>query len=117
MNLAHLDRHRKLVTTRRGDVSYLDTGSGDEPAALLVHGVGTNAYLWRNLLAEFEGERRAVALDLPTAITRSRRWPTRSPPSARRSTSPTSTSSPTTPAARWRRSSRPGTPSGSAPSP
>jgi pimeloyl-ACP methyl ester carboxylesterase len=30
-----------------------------------VHGLGTNSYLWRNVIDEFSGERRCVAMDLP----------------------------------------------------
>ncbi|HZP29399.1 MAG TPA: alpha/beta fold hydrolase [Acidimicrobiia bacterium] len=63
MELHELDRQRRTVSTRRGDVSILDVGRG--PAALLVHGVGTNALLWRNLLPAVAAERRCIALDLP----------------------------------------------------
>jgi pimeloyl-ACP methyl ester carboxylesterase len=58
-----LEQCRKSVRTRSGDISYLDVGEG--PVVLLVHGVGTNAYLWRNVLAALGGERRGIALDLP----------------------------------------------------
>nr|WP_201784728.1 alpha/beta hydrolase [Nonomuraea pusilla] len=44
-------------------ITYVDEGSG--PVALFVHGVGTGAHLWRNVIAELRGERRCVALDLP----------------------------------------------------
>jgi len=64
MELQELDAHRHTVTTRSGDVSYLDVGTG--PVALFVHGVGTNAYLWRNVIgAVARPGRRCVALDLP----------------------------------------------------
>jgi len=58
-----LEQSRRLVPTRSGDVSCLDLGEG--PVALFVHGVGTNAYLWGNVLAALRGERRCIALDLP----------------------------------------------------
>ena len=80
MDLALLERHRKTAATRRGEVSYLEFGPEPTaatgtpvPVALFVHGVGTNAYLWRNVLAELAGgrsgegagERRCLAIDLP----------------------------------------------------
>ncbi|TMR23088.1 alpha/beta hydrolase [Nonomuraea turkmeniaca] len=45
-------------------ISYVDVGQG--PVALFVHGVGTSSYLWRNVIAELRGERRCVAIDLPS---------------------------------------------------
>ena len=64
MDLALLERHRKTAATRRGEVSYLEFGpeptaatGSPVPVALFVHGVGTNAYLWRNVLAELAGGR------------------------------------------------------------
>jgi pimeloyl-ACP methyl ester carboxylesterase len=32
---------------------------------LFVHGVGTSSYLWRNVIAQLDGERRCLAVDLP----------------------------------------------------
>ena len=66
MQLQELDAHRHTATTRSGDISYLDIGTG--PAALFVHGVGTNAYLWRNVIGGLAGgaaQRRCIAIDLP----------------------------------------------------
>ena len=66
MQLQELDAHRQTVTTRSGDISYLDIGTG--PVALFVHGVATNAYFWRNViggLAAGPAQRRCIALDLP----------------------------------------------------
>jgi pimeloyl-ACP methyl ester carboxylesterase len=63
MELAKLDAHRHSAATRSGEISYLDIGTG--PVALFVHGVATNAYLWRNVIGEVAGERRCIALDLP----------------------------------------------------
>ena len=54
---------RAMVETRAGAVSYLDAGSG--PTALFVHGVGTNAHLWRHVVAALAPERRCIAVDLP----------------------------------------------------
>jgi pimeloyl-ACP methyl ester carboxylesterase len=63
MDLSTLEQHRRTLSTRRGDVSVLDLGAG--PVALFVHGVGTNAYLWRNVMPLVAGSRRCVAIDLP----------------------------------------------------
>ena len=63
MQLQELDTRRHTVTTRSGDISYLDIGTG--PAAVFVHGAATNAYLWRNVIGELTGQRRCIALDLP----------------------------------------------------
>jgi pimeloyl-ACP methyl ester carboxylesterase len=63
MQLQELDARRHTVTTRSGDISYLDIGTG--PAALFVHGIATNAYLWRHVIGELASQRRCLALDLP----------------------------------------------------
>ena len=50
---------------RHGVAHYLDIGTG--PAAVFVHGIATNAYLWRNVIGALttRGQRRCIALDLP----------------------------------------------------
>jgi pimeloyl-ACP methyl ester carboxylesterase len=63
MNVSQLEAYRRTVETRMGPVSYLDIGQG--PVTLFVHGVGTNALLWRNAISALAGERRCVAVDLP----------------------------------------------------
>ena len=63
MQLEELDATRRSVTTRSGEISYLDVGTG--PAALFVHGIATNAYLWRNVIGAVAGQRRCIAIDLP----------------------------------------------------
>jgi pimeloyl-ACP methyl ester carboxylesterase len=63
MELQELDAHRHTVSTPTGDLSYLDIGTG--PVALFVHGIATNAYLWRNVIAGLTGQRRCIAVDLP----------------------------------------------------
>ena len=63
MQLPALDAHRHTVTTRAGDISYIDIGTG--PVALFVHGIATNAYLWRNVISALVTERRCIAVDLP----------------------------------------------------
>jgi pimeloyl-ACP methyl ester carboxylesterase len=63
MQATELDAHRQAVATRSGEISYLDIGTG--PVALFVHGVATNAYLWRHVIGALTAQRRCVALDLP----------------------------------------------------
>jgi pimeloyl-ACP methyl ester carboxylesterase len=63
MQLQELDAHRHTAVTRSGDISYIDAGTG--PAALFVHGLATNAYLWRNVIAGLAAQRRCIAIDLP----------------------------------------------------
>jgi pimeloyl-ACP methyl ester carboxylesterase len=53
---------RSSVPTSRGEISYLDAGSG--PVAVFVHGVLMNAWLWRLPILELAGERRCIAPDL-----------------------------------------------------
>jgi pimeloyl-ACP methyl ester carboxylesterase len=64
MQLHDLDEYRSKVVTASGTASYLDTG-GSGRAALFLHGVGTSSYLWRHVIAQLEGQRRCVAVDLP----------------------------------------------------
>ena len=64
MELQELDAHRHSVATGSGDISYVDVGTG--PVALFVHGVGTNAFLWRHVISALAGpDRRCIAVDLP----------------------------------------------------
>ena len=67
MQLTELHAHRHSIATRSGEISYIDIGTG--PVALFVHGIATNAYLWRNVIGALAGQntggRRYIALDLP----------------------------------------------------
>ena len=63
MQPRELDAGRRTVSTTSGEISFIDIGTG--PAALFVHGVGTNAYLWRNVIGSLAGSRRCLAIDLP----------------------------------------------------
>ncbi len=63
MEPRELDAGRRSVSTKSGEISYIDIGTG--PAALFVHGVGTNAYLWRNVIESLTTARRCLAIDLP----------------------------------------------------
>ena len=76
MQLTEFDAHRHSIATRSGEISYIDTGPvtpegpvAAGPVALFVHGVATNASLWRNVIgalsAQHPGYRRCIALDLP----------------------------------------------------
>jgi pimeloyl-ACP methyl ester carboxylesterase len=53
---------QRSVETASGRISYTEQGSG--PAALFVHGVLLNGYLWRHQLADLSDIRRCIALDL-----------------------------------------------------
>jgi pimeloyl-ACP methyl ester carboxylesterase len=53
---------RQHVDTPFGRISYVERGSG--PAALFVHGVLLNGYLWRHQLAGLSDLRRCIAVDL-----------------------------------------------------
>jgi pimeloyl-ACP methyl ester carboxylesterase len=53
---------RRSVETPSGRISYMEQGTG--PAALFVHGVLLNGYLWRHQLTELSDIRRCIAVDL-----------------------------------------------------
>jgi pimeloyl-ACP methyl ester carboxylesterase len=63
--MERLDKHRSQVRTASGPASYIDTGGPGRPV-LFVHGIGSSSYLWRNVIGELEGQRRCVAVDLPS---------------------------------------------------
>ncbi|WP_329246368.1 alpha/beta hydrolase [Actinoallomurus sp. NBC_01490] len=63
MFLTGFDDHRHTVHTQAGEMSYVEIGTG--PAALFVHGIATNAYIWHNLIPLLADTRRCVAIDLP----------------------------------------------------
>ncbi|MGH3254376.1 MAG: alpha/beta fold hydrolase [Streptosporangiaceae bacterium] len=63
MQLTELNEHRHTATTRSGEISYLDIGTG--PVALFVHGIASNAYLWRHVIGAVAAQRRCIAIDLP----------------------------------------------------
>lgn len=50
------------VETRSGRIAYVEKGTG--PAAVFVHGVLLNGYLWRNQLDALSDVRRCIAIDL-----------------------------------------------------
>jgi pimeloyl-ACP methyl ester carboxylesterase len=66
MQLTELEAHRHSIATRSGEISYIDIDPvGTGPVALFVHGVATNAYLWRNVIGALTTQRRCIAVDLP----------------------------------------------------
>jgi pimeloyl-ACP methyl ester carboxylesterase len=58
-----MDRPLQHVTTPYGDIAYTETGSG--PAALFVHGVFMNGFLWRHVVDRVGEARRCISIDLP----------------------------------------------------
>src|SRR5246127_4384428 len=63
MQLSEFGAHRHTAATRSGQISYIDIGTG--PVALFVHGIATNAYLWRHVIGALTSQRRCIAVDLP----------------------------------------------------
>ncbi len=63
MNLQEFNSHRQTIQTKSGTIGYMDIGEG--PVSVFVHGLGTNGYLWRNVISQLKDERRCVAMDLP----------------------------------------------------
>src|SRR6266851_3103813 len=63
MQLTELEARRHAAAPRSGEISYIDVGTG--PVALFVHGIATNAYLWRHVIGALAGQRRCIAVDLP----------------------------------------------------
>jgi pimeloyl-ACP methyl ester carboxylesterase len=55
-------QEKQRVTTRVGDVAYVERGEG--PVALFVHGVFLNSHVWRHVIERLHGERRCIAVDL-----------------------------------------------------
>jgi pimeloyl-ACP methyl ester carboxylesterase len=53
---------RRSVQTASGRISYTEQGAG--PAALFVHGVLLNGYVWRHQLKDLSELRRCIAVDL-----------------------------------------------------
>lgn len=55
--------YRRSVHSAIGDISYIDIGNG--PVTVFVHGIFTNAELWRHCLRRLSDHRRCIAVDLP----------------------------------------------------
>lgn len=56
------ERHR--VPVLDSEMSYIDTGSGEGPVVVFLHGNPTSSYLWRNVIPEVDGWARCLAPDL-----------------------------------------------------
>jgi pimeloyl-ACP methyl ester carboxylesterase len=69
MTLDEFYADAKTVSTRSGEIGYVDTGeagtTGNHAVAVFVHGVATSGYLWHKVIEQVRAERRCVALDLP----------------------------------------------------
>jgi pimeloyl-ACP methyl ester carboxylesterase len=63
MDLVEFNAHRRTVQTAAGELSYTDFGNGR--TVLLLHGLGVNGYLWRNVVELLREDVRCVVLDLP----------------------------------------------------
>jgi pimeloyl-ACP methyl ester carboxylesterase len=50
---------------RYADLFYYDTGPGDRPAMILIHGLGDEADTWRHLIPLLGDQYRVLAPDLP----------------------------------------------------
>ncbi len=55
---------KKHVTTSMGDIAYLEAGDPSSPPLLLVHGIPTSSYLWRDVLRLLAPSFRCYAPDL-----------------------------------------------------
>lgn len=59
------DYQSHYITLKSGNrVHYLDEGDGDVPL-LLIHGMPTQAYLWREVIPGLARNNRVIAIDLP----------------------------------------------------
>jgi pimeloyl-ACP methyl ester carboxylesterase len=62
MNRTTFESKRQSVETASGHVSYVESGKG--PAALFIHGVLLNGYLWHHQLTGLADMCQCIALDL-----------------------------------------------------
>ena len=53
----------KRVTVEGTDIRYVEQGEGKP--IVLVHGIPTSSYLWRDMIGELAVHGRVIALDLP----------------------------------------------------
>ena len=57
--------HLRQVEVRGCSINYVDLGAGDQPDAILIHGLGGNWQNWLETIPRLAKDRRVVALDLP----------------------------------------------------
>lgn len=62
MDVATFHSKRRFASTPSGDIAYVEQGRGR--VALMLHGVPLNGFHWRHVMAELQGIRRCIALDL-----------------------------------------------------
>lgn len=62
MDAREFAKLRKTIKTTYGEIAYVEKGSG--PAALFVHGVLLNGYLWRDAIEALSDTRRCIAPDI-----------------------------------------------------
>ncbi len=53
----------KFVEVEGKQIHYVDEGNGDK-TFLLIHGIPSNLYLWRNVIPHLETEGRVIAMDM-----------------------------------------------------
>jgi pimeloyl-ACP methyl ester carboxylesterase len=62
MNPSEYVKKAGSVQTASGQIGYVERGTG--PAALFVHGILMNSWLWRNQLDDLSDMRRCIAVDI-----------------------------------------------------
>lgn len=62
MNLATWRAKKKTVEVLGSKMTYVEMGEGDP--IIFQHGNPTSSYLWRNIMPQFEGMGRCIAVDL-----------------------------------------------------
>src|SRR5262245_46298661 len=62
MDRKTFESKRRTIDTPSGRIAYVEHGAG--PAAVFVHGVLLNGWLWRHQLAGLGDIRRCIAVDL-----------------------------------------------------
>jgi pimeloyl-ACP methyl ester carboxylesterase len=63
MEVAAFISQRRSVATEAGEIAYTEFGEG--PAAVFVHGLGTNGAFWRHVIEQVRDNSRCIAIDLP----------------------------------------------------
>jgi len=55
---------KRWVTTRYGEIAYLETGPSGKPPVLFVHGIPTSSFLWRHVIDLLAADFHCYAPDL-----------------------------------------------------
>ncbi|MGK5093589.1 alpha/beta hydrolase [Deltaproteobacteria bacterium TL4] len=56
--------NKKYIKTSYANIAYLETGSKDKPPVLLIHGIPTSGYLWRDVIQGMAHDYHCYAPDL-----------------------------------------------------